>query len=238
MTTQIRSYLSGEWGASSTTGAVLLNPTTEEVVAHAPTENGDLKRAVAFTRKIGGPALRELNFAQRGELLMAASKVIHEAREELIHLATLNGGNTRSDAKFDIDGAMGTLAYYANRGRKLGERHSLEETPAFPLTKNPRWSGRQMRVPKQGAAIHINAFNFPAWGMGEKLAAAILAGMPVLTKPGTSTALVAYRIAELWIEKEVFPRGAFSFLAGSPGDLLDHLNWHDAIAFTGSNLSS
>ena len=150
-------------------------------------------------------------------------KAIHARRDELIALAIANGGNTRGDAKFDIDGASGTLAAYADLGAKLGDAQFLadgERHPARPLARASSASTCACRA--HGVAVHINAFNFPAWGLAEKLACALLAGMPVITKPATATALVAHRIVELSSRPSVLPPGALSLRrAAAPGDLLD-----------------
>ena len=135
--------------------------------------------------------------------MQTLASTIHEHREDLIELAMTNGGNTRSDAKFDIDGATGTLAFYAKLGEKLGDKKHLPDGDEIRLTKNPRWVGRHVYKPMHGVAILINAFNFPAWGFAEKAATAILAGMPIINKPATSTSLVAARITEILVEQRL-----------------------------------
>ena len=149
-------------------------------------------------------------------------------------MGAINGGNTRGDAKFDIDGATGTLAAYASFGKRLGDRPFLTDGDGMQLGRTARFWGQHVRVPRRGVAVHINAFNFPAWGMMEKAACALLAGVPVIEKPGTSTALIAWRVAQIVVESGLVPEGAFQFLCGSAGDLLDHLDGQDCVAFTGS----
>ncbi len=231
----LKSYLEGKWVAGSGSGAPLHDPTTEEVLAEASTEGLDLGAALEYGRTHGGPALRALSFQERGELLAAVSRAVHEHRDELLDLARANGGNTRGDAKFDVDGGTGTMMYYAKVARGLGEGRFLVEDGVEQLTRSPRYVGRHIRTPLPGVAVHINAFNFPAWGMMEKAAVAWLAGVPVLTKPATSTALVAHRIVEIIDAAGVLPAGALSLLCGGAGDLLDHLRIGDAVAFTGSS---
>jgi 3,4-dehydroadipyl-CoA semialdehyde dehydrogenase len=232
---QLESYVSGSWVKGSGKASVLVNPATEEPIAEASTDGLDFAAAFAYARSEGGKALRALSFAQRGEILRALSRAIHAQRDALIDLGIANGGNTRSDAKFDIDGASGTLAYYADLGKQLGDaKFIVEGNEGTQLARSPRWFGYHALVPRQGVALHINAFNFPAWGIGEKMACAILAGMPVIVKPATSTALLAARIAKLFVEANVLPAGAFSFIAGSPGNMLDSLSEQDVVAFTGS----
>jgi len=234
MATVLKSFLSGEWRAGSGKRAELVNPSTEEVLAEASTEGLDFRGALSFAREKGGRALRAMSFAQRGELLKKLAKVVADAREELIALGLANAGNTRSDAKFDIDGASATLMYYAELGSTLGEARFLADGEGIPIGRSARLFGQHLLVPREGVAVQINAFNFPAWGMGEKLAAALLAGMPVISKPATSTAMMAHRIAELWAQSGALPEGAFSFVCGSIGDLLSHLGPQDVVAFTGS----
>ena len=168
MVQKLASHVCGKWVEGS--GNTLYNPTTEEPVAETGTKGVDFKAALEFARTKGNPALRSLTFAQRGELIGRISKALHEKREELIDLSTQNGGNTRGDAKFDIDGATGTLMYYAKLGQKLGDRTFLLDGDQEQLSKNPRFIGQHIQTPFLGAAVHINAFNFPAWGFGEKAA--------------------------------------------------------------------
>ena len=234
MPTTLKSYLSGRWQAGSGKAVPLFNPATEEVIADASTEKLDLQEAVSFAREKGGPALRALSFGQRGEILKTLAKRINDSREELIGLGQANAGNTRSDAKFDIDGASATLMFYADLGAKLGEQRTLLDGDGAPIGRSARLYGQHVLVPRQGVAIHINAFNFPAWGMSEKLAVSLLCGVPAISKPATATAWMANRIAELWVESGALPVGAFSLLCGSVGGLLSHLRGQDVVAFTGS----
>ena len=231
----LRSYLCNEWKEGDAPRRTLVDPTCGEVVAETSSRGLDMGAAVAFARSEGGPALRAMTFAERGAVLEKAASAIHEHREALIDLALKNGGNTRKDAKFDIDGATGTLAFYARLGKKLGEGRFLLDGEETRLSRNPRYVGRHIRVPLQGVAVHINAFNFPAWGFAEKAAVSWLAGVPVLTKPATSTALVTSRIIEILVEAALFPPGALNLLMGGAGDLLDHLTVQDVVAFTGSS---
>ncbi len=233
--TNLKSFLCGQWVSGQGTPASLVNPSTEEVLASCSTTGLDFKAAVAFARQTGGASLRALTFAQRGAILRALAKVVGDAREELIALGLSNAGNTRSDAKFDIDGAAATLNYYADLGTKLGEVKVLGDGEGVPMGRSARLYGQHVLMPRLGVAVHINAFNFPAWGMGEKLAVALLAGVPVISKPATSTALMAHKIAELWANCPALPAGAFSFVCGSVGDLLSHLGPQDVVAFTGSS---
>ena len=229
----LKSYLRGEWVEGRGELATLFNPTTGEPIAKAGTGGIDLKAALEHARAEGGPALRAMTFAERGAVLKAMSKAIHEAREELIEASILNGGTTRSDAKFDIDGASGTLAYYASVGKQLGDKKTIVEEPE-QLGRGARFFGAHVWVPLRGVAVHVNAFNFPAWGLAEKAAVALLAGVPVISKPATATALLTVRVMEKIVATGAVPRGALQLVAGSTQDLLEQLGPQDALAFTGS----
>lgn len=231
----LESYVQDRWQKGVGATRQLQDPTTEEIIAEVSSEGIDLKAACEHARNVGGPALRALTFVERGALLKALSGAIHEHREELIELAIKNGGNTRGDAKFDLDGGTGTLAAYASFSKGLGSRTFLSDGEGVQLGRTARFWGQHVRVPREGVAVHINAFNFPIWGMCEKMACALLAGVPVIEKPGTPTALVAWRTAQIIVDSGILPAGAFQFLAGSVGDLLDHLGAQDCVAFTGSS---
>lgn len=231
----LSSYLAGKWVGGTGSPRQLVNPTTEEILAETSTEGLDLAGALQHARERGAPALAELSFKERGAMLMAASKALYAHRDALLDLSTASGGNTRGDAKFDVDGATGTLAFYAKLGESLGDARFLIDGEGVQLGRSPRYWGEHLLAPRRGVAVHINAFNFPAWGTFEKAAVAILAGMPVFSKPATSTAILAHRMAEILAEAGVFPEGTFSLLCGSVGDLLDHLTMQDVLAFTGGS---
>jgi len=231
---KLKSYISGAWQEGGGQAAKLINPATEEVLAESSTHGIDFAAALEHARGVGGPALRRLTFAERAVCLQAMYDALYGHREELIELSIRNGGNTRNDAKFDVDGASATLLAYAAYGGQLGEQTILLDGEPDQLGRTPRYAGRHILTPLRGAAVHINAYNFPAWGFAEKAAVAVLAGMPVISKPATSTALLAHRIMEILLDAGAVPEGALSFIAGSAGDLLDHLGPQDVLAFTGS----
>lgn len=232
---QIRSYLGGEWVAGEGPMTSLVNPSTEAAIASTSTRGLNFNAAMAFARETGGPALRAMTFAQRGAMLRALSEAVVASRNELLELSMLNNGATRSDAKFDVDGASFTLAAYAELGEELGERRYLVDGEAIELLRSRRFAGLHIKTPRTGVAVHVNAYNFPAWGLAEKAAVALLAGMPVISKPATATAYVAHALTKALVETGELPAGAFSLVAGSPGDLLDHLTTGDVLAFTGSS---
>lgn len=232
--TELQSYLQGQWREGQGDPIELFNPATDQSVA-AVRPAGELKAALDYARNVGGPALRALDFQARGQALQALAKCIHEHREELIEIAIANGGNTRGDAKFDIDGATAVLATYTEIAQELGARHFIvQESDSTPVYHGAKIRAQHIFTPRKGVAIHINAFNFPAWGMIGKLAVSILAGMPVLSKPATGSAQLAHRLGELIVEHKLLPEGSFSLLMGPAGDLLEHVGPDDVIALTGS----
>jgi oxepin-CoA hydrolase/3-oxo-5,6-dehydrosuberyl-CoA semialdehyde dehydrogenase len=231
----LQSYLAGAWRTGTGQGTPLVNPATDAVLASAGAVGLDRGAALAHARERGGPALRAMGMAARGAALAALADAIHAQREPLIELAVANAGCTRGDAKFDVDGATATLSAYAHLARELPDRPFLLDGPLLQLGRSPRFAGQHVLVPRHGVAVHINAFNFPAWGQAEKMACALLAGMPVLEKPGTPTAMVAERIGRIIVESGALPEGAYSILVGEAGDLLDHLLPQDVVAFTGSS---
>jgi len=230
----LRSYVGGRWHEARSGFTTLVDPATEEEIGRASSEGIDFGAVLAHARDRGGPALRALTFAQRAQLLKDLSKVLRDHRDELLDLSTRNTGTTRPDGSFDVDGASGTLAYYAALGKGLGDRAFLVEGDGVQLAKTEGFYGRHVLVPRQGVAVHVNAFNFPAWGFAEKAACALLAGMPVITKPATATAMVTERCVELLVEAGILPAGALQLIAGATGDLLDRLGPQDVLAFTGS----
>ena len=231
---ELRSYVGGSWVAGTGTRQTLLNPTTEEPHAQASSEGVDLGAALHYARTTGGPALRALSFAERGAALKAIADAMQGERDTLLNLGIANGGNTRSDAKFDVDGGITTLLAYADFASTLGNSRFLVDGEGIQLGRSARFHGQHVSVPRHGVAVHINAFNFPAWGFAEKAAVALLAGMPVLSKPATSSAMVAHRVMQVIVEKKLLPEGALSFLAGAARDLVSHLGPQDVVAFTGS----
>jgi 3,4-dehydroadipyl-CoA semialdehyde dehydrogenase len=230
----LKSYVGGRWVQGAGAGQPLLDPSTEETVAAASTEGIDFVGARSHALDRGGPALRAMTFAERGEMLLALSRAIHGRRDELIEAGMRNAGNTRSDGKFDVDGASGTLAYYGELGRSLGDARFFADGEAIALGRSSRVSGQHVLLPRRGVAVHINAFNFPAWGLAEKAACALLAGVPVISKPATATALMTVRMTEALVASGALPDGALQMVAGSTGDLIDRLGPQDVLAFTGS----
>lgn len=212
----------------------LINPSTEEAIATTCAQS-PLLEAVEHARNVAGPALRRLTFAQRAEKLKALIEVIVKHREALLDLSVRCGGNTRGDAKFDIDGGTATLQYFAALGASLGSGSYLAEHEPLQLARNPRWVGQHVWVPQDGVALHINAFNFPAWNLLEKAAVSLLSGVPVITKPASPGSSVAALMFDEFYRAGLLSDGSFQLVHGSVADELNVLGVNDSIAFTGSS---
>ena len=230
----LESYLSGQWRAGGGEGDALVNPATGDVVARASSRGLDLAGALEFARTKGGPALRALSFAERAALIGQVADALAANKDRWYEISRINSGNTRADALIDVDGAIGTMKYFAKLGAGLGEARLMGDGAPARLGRDPNFVGMHIGVPVKGVAIQINAYNFPSWGMWEKAGVALLAGVPVLAKPATSTAWLAEEMIRAVVEAGVLPEGALSLLSGSAGDLLDHVRFGDVIAFTGS----
>lgn len=230
----LQSYLGGKWQSGAGEGVALVDPTNGDIVASASSKGLDLGTALSYSRNVGGEELRKLTYGQRAELLGKIADVLAARRDEWFEIARKNSGNTKADAMIDIDGSIGTLKYFAKIGAKLGDARMLRDGAPSRLARDPNFQGLHVGVPLDGVAVHINAFNFPAWGLWEKAAVSLLAGVPVLAKPATSTAWLAQEMVNAVIEAGILPPGALSILCGSPSDLLDHLQFGDVVAFTGS----
>ena len=178
--------------------------------------------------------MRALSYAERAKLLGAVADVLTANRAKYEGIAIANSGNTKIDAAIDIDGGIGTLKYYARLGAGLGDAKMLLDEKPVRLAKAENYQAIHLMVPRRGVAVHINAFNFPSWGLWEKAAVSLLAGVPVFAKPASATALLAHEMVRDVIAAKVLPDGALSLLVGSASDLLDHLTSDDVIAFTGS----
>src|SRR5271167_2936591 len=230
----LQSYLGGKWQAGAERGTPLVNPCDGTVLAWTSSKGLDLKAALDYSRNVGGPELRKLTYAQRAELLGKIADLLATRRDEWYEIARKNSGNTKADATIDVDGSIGTLKYFAKIGAKLADAHMLRDGSPIRLARDQNFQGLPVGVPLNGVAVHINAFNFPAWGLWEKAAVSLLAGVPVLSKPATSTAWLAQEMVNAVIEARVLPEGSLSIACGPATGLLEHLQFGDVVCFTGS----
>ncbi len=234
MTALAPSYLQGRWQTGTGDGRPMLDAVTGEEVGRLSTTGLDLAGAASYARSTGGPALRELSFHQRASLLKALAGHLREHRDELYEVSARTGA-TLGDSKFDVDGGIGVLAAYASKGkRELPAGNVLVEGDLEPLSKDGTFLGQHVLTSLHGVAVQVNAYNFPVWGPLEKLAPSLLAGVPSIVKPATPTAFLTAKLMELVIGSGLLPEGSVQFLAGSVGDLFDHLAEQDLVSFTGS----
>ncbi|MCX5761386.1 MAG: aldehyde dehydrogenase family protein, partial [Gemmatimonadetes bacterium] len=228
------SYAGGAWVRGAGTPTPLHHAVTGAVIAHAGTGGLDFAAMVQHARTVGGPALRAMTFHQRARMLKALAQFLM-ARKDAYYAVSAGTGATTRDSWVDIEGGIGTLFAYASRGRREFPDETFHvDGPTEPLSKGGTFVGRHICVPLEGVAVHINAFNFPVWGMLEKLAPTLLAGVPAIVKPATITSFLTEAVFAGMIESGILPAGSVQLLCGSAGDLLDHLDEQCAVAFTGS----
>jgi 3,4-dehydroadipyl-CoA semialdehyde dehydrogenase len=227
-------YLGGQWQAGTGAGTALLDPITGAELVRVDANGLDLTAGFGFAREQGGTALRALTYRQRGALLGAVLKVLQANRDAHYELATANSGTVKNDSALDIDGALFTLGFYAKMGETLGDRHFLLDGEPARLGKEPLFQSQHIQAPTRGLALFINAFNFPAWGLWEKAAPALLSGVPVIIKPATATSWLTQRMVKDVVDAGILPAGAMSVICGSSAGLLDQLQAFDVLSFTGS----
>jgi len=234
MTELLSNYLGGKWQAGSGAGTPLFDPVLGDELVRVDATGLDLAAGFAFAREQGGADLRALTYRQRAALLADIVKVLQANRDAYYDIATANSGTVRNDSAVDIDGGIFTLGTYARLGDALGDRHYLPDGEAVRLGKDPLFQSQHVLVPTRGVALFINAFNFPSWGLWEKTAPALLAGVPVIVKPATATAWLTQRMVRDVVEAGALPAGALSVVCGSSAGLLDQLQPFDVVSFTGS----
>ena len=231
---KLANYLGGQWVEGTGGGEPMFDPVTGEELARVSSQGAGIGAALDFARSKGGDALRKLTYQERAALLARIADVLSANRDEYFRLSLLNSGATQADASFDVDGAIYTMKYYAKIGRMLTEGKFLKEGAVIPLSKTNVFAAQHYLIPAKGAAVFINAFNFPAWGFCEKAAPALLSGVPVMIKPASPTAWLTHRMVEDTVKAGILPAGAISILCGSARDLLDHVRESDIVSFTGS----
>ncbi|MFL6631809.1 MAG: phenylacetic acid degradation bifunctional protein PaaZ [Massilia sp.] len=233
MTTTLQSLIAGRWlGAEA--HQPLHSALDNQLIYHTHADRIDFGEAVAYARKTGVQALMALDFQKRAQRLKALAAYLMERKEELYEISHLTGA-TRQDSWVDVEGGIGTLYAYASiGGRELPSSNVLHEGPAMALGKRGGFAGTHILVPRGGVAVHINAFNFPIWGLLEKFAPSFLAAMPCIAKPATATSYLTHAVVKMMMESALLPEGCLQLVIGSTGDLLDRLNGFDAVTFTGS----
>lgn len=229
----LQSYISGHW-FGKTEAKELISAINGETIAHTHQEIINFAEIVSYARNTGVKSMLSLDFQQRAAILKALAAYIQERKRELYAISH-HTGCTKADSWIDIDGGFGTLFTYASTGRKeLPSGNVAHEGPVTQLGKENHFNGTHILVPRRGVSVHINAFNFPIWGMLEKFAPAFLAGMPCIFKPATSTSYLTEAAVRMINDSGLLPEGALQLVIGGAGDLLDHLEEQDFVTFTGS----
>jgi oxepin-CoA hydrolase/3-oxo-5,6-dehydrosuberyl-CoA semialdehyde dehydrogenase len=233
-TTPLRSYVRGQWHSPDDAGRPLYDAVSGAEIARVSSAGVDFAGVLGHGRRVGGPALRALTFHQRAGLLKALGGYLREHRDELYAVSAQTGA-TLGDSKFDVDGGIGTLLAYASKGRReLPNDTVYLDGDVEPLSKGGSFVAQHVYTSLRGVAVQVNAFNFPVWGPLEKLAPALLAGVPTVVKPASPTAFLSAKLMELVVASGLLPEGAVQFVAGGLGDLFDHLTEQDMVSFTGS----
>ena len=230
----VSSFAAGQWVAPGPGARAIASAVTGEVIAEAGNDALDITAMLDHARRTGGPALRALTFHDRARMLKALALHLGEHKEALYQLS-FDTGATRSDSAIDIDGGIGTVFVFASKGRReMPDARVYLDGAVEQLSRDGSFLGRHVCVPLQGVAVHINAFNFPVWGMLEKLAPTLLAGVPAIVKPATATSYVTEACVRLMLDSGILPDGALQLVAGGVGDMLDRLGPQDVVSFTGS----
>src|SRR5215467_3510014 len=230
----LENYVMGEWSAGTGRMTELFHAVTGAKIAETSTGGVDFSGMVDYAKRVGGPALRAMTFHERALKLKAMAQYLMTRKDEFYVVSAATGA-TKQDSWVDIEGGIGTFFAYASRGRReFPNERFYVDGPTEMLSKGGSFVGRHICVPLEGVAVHINAFNFPVWGMLEKLAPTLLAGVPAIVKPATVTSYLAESVFRAMIDARIYPDGAIQLVCGSAGDLLDHLDEQCAVAFTGS----
>ncbi|MBS1509426.1 MAG: phenylacetic acid degradation bifunctional protein PaaZ [Bacteroidetes bacterium] len=230
---KIENYITGKWITGDGDGQLLYNAVTAETIGAASTKGLDFKSITNYARTVGNPALRKMTFHARGNMLKALA--LHLRKHlDAFYAISYKTGATRADSWVDIEGGIGNLFANASLRRKFPDTTFCIDGESHNLSKNNTFMGTHILTPKEGVAIHINAFNFPVWGMLEKIAVNLLAGMPCIVKPATVTSYLTEAVVKEIIASKILPEGSLQLICGSAGDLLDHVTAQDVVTFTGS----
>jgi oxepin-CoA hydrolase / 3-oxo-5,6-dehydrosuberyl-CoA semialdehyde dehydrogenase len=230
---KLGNYITGQWIEGDGEGQPLYNAFTGQLISHASTRGLDFAAILDYARTTGNPALRRMTFPERGRMLRALALHLREHLEQFYRVSYQTGA-TRADSWIDLEGGIGNLFSYASLRRKFPDETFCLDGEPMNLSKEGTFMAQHLLVPKEGVAIHINAFNFPVWGMLEKIAVNLLAGVPAVVKPATVTSFLTEAVVKEIAASGILPPGALQLICGSAGDILDHVEAQDVITFTGS----
>ena len=230
---KLDNYALGKWISGNEDGQVLYNSITGDEIATASSKGLDFAQMMDYARKVGGPALRKMTFQERGRMLKALALHLTE-KKEIFYKISWATGATRGDSWVDIEGGIGNLFAYASLRRQFPDESFCYEGDVAKLSKGGTFIGHHICVPKEGVAIHINAFNFPVWGMLEKIAVNLFAGVPAIVKPATITSFLTEAVVKEIVASKILPEGSLQLICGSANGILDHVISQDVVTFTGS----
>jgi oxepin-CoA hydrolase/3-oxo-5,6-dehydrosuberyl-CoA semialdehyde dehydrogenase len=230
---KLENYITGKWITGDGDGQILYNAVTGEPISSASTVGLDFKSVLNYARKTGNPSLRKMTFHQRGNMLKALALHLRKHLPKFYEISYKTGA-TKADSWVDIEGGIGNLFANASLRRKFPDDVICIDGESHNFGKNNTFMGTHILVPKEGVAVHINAFNFPVWGMLEKIAVNLLAGMPAVVKPATVTSYLTEAVVKEIIASKILPEGALQLICGSAGDLLNNVTSQDVVTFTGS----
>ena len=228
-----QNYALGKWITGDGDGTPLFNAITGEEIGRATSKGLDFNQMMVHARKVGGPALRKMTFQQRGLMLKALALHLHSVKDKFYQLSYATGA-TKIDSWIDIEGGIGNLFANSSLRRQLPDLPFYVDGEAARLSREGTFIGHHIMVPKEGVVIHINAFNFPIWGMLEKIAVNLMAGMPAIVKPATLTCYLTELMVREIIGTKILPQGALQLICGSANGILDHIACQDVVTFTGS----
>ncbi|HPJ54112.1 MAG TPA: phenylacetic acid degradation bifunctional protein PaaZ [Flavobacteriales bacterium] len=230
---QLKNYACGQWVAGTGKQAELVDASTGEPIATTSSGGLDFKAMLQYARETGGPPLRKMTFPERGRMLKALALHLMERKDEFYGISYRTGA-TKADSWVDIEGGIGNVFANASLRKQLGNMPFYVDGPPVMTSREGTFMGHHIMVPKEGVAVHINAFNFPIWGMLEKCAVNWMAGVPAVVKPATVTSYLTEAMVKAIVESGILPEGAIQLICGSAGDLLDHVESQDVVTFTGS----
>jgi len=230
---KLQNYAVGKWQSGEGEGQTLFNAINGDTIATASSKGLDFAEMMNYSRTVGGPALRRMTFQERGRMLKALALHL-QSKKEIFYKLSWATGATRNDSWVDIEGGIGNLFAYASLRRQFPDETFCLEGDVAKLSKNGTFIGHHICVPKEGVAIHINAFNFPVWGMLEKIAVNLFAGVPAIVKPATVTSFLTEAVVKEIADSKILPEGALQLICGSANGILDYVESQDIVTFTGS----
>ncbi|MEP6513901.1 MAG: aldehyde dehydrogenase family protein, partial [Parafilimonas sp.] len=230
---KLENYITGNWISGDDEGQPLYNAVTGDMIATASTMGLDFNSLLEYGRTVGSPALRKMTFQDRGLMLRALALHLKNHLDKFYAISYQTGA-TKADSWIDIEGGIGNLFSYASLRRKFPNEVFCLDGESHNLSKNNSFMAQHLLVPKEGIVIHINAFNFPVWGMLEKIAVNLLAGVAAVVKPATITSYLTEAVVKEIVASDILPEGALQLICGSAGNMLDYVTSQDVITFTGS----